>query len=326
MCFYRYGNALCKYNLLRPDEQELTKQFQDLSLNWCCSLYNGNIILHSVDSHCASQHFYPISTLIRHVKPITVNTQNSATGSLPKSTRFLASRLLVKPLSFVDFSDAPRSPRPIENPHLYPAWQVEASHFVRQWWPTLHGINQTTSAVFLMATRAPGVTPEFVIAHHYFNVPLRNAQERAPRDEGITTSPLNPRKEESATDDSDTMRVSYVTPHFEIVCVKDEDPEIDRQRPLIAVDFGIAVWIEYTYGQFAFWQGPQPDDPIAMRLRFVTLPALGGGEHGIQGQVHTLETPEELDLASVETISVDQSHGTVHLAVKEGLVFILSYK
>ncbi|KIL62459.1 hypothetical protein M378DRAFT_187313 [Amanita muscaria Koide BX008] len=54
-------------------------------------------------------------------------------------------------------------------------------------------------------------------------------------------------------DDDNSMRMWYVSTPFDVVCVSDVDDEdgqpVERPRPLIAVDFGHAVWIEYVDGQ-----------------------------------------------------------------------------
>ncbi|KAI0827740.1 hypothetical protein BC628DRAFT_1338264 [Trametes gibbosa] len=136
--------------------------------------------------------------------------------------------------------------------------------------------------------------------------------------------------------ESTMMRLWYVSDPFEVVCVLDGlDDELDpdsgqeRPRPLLAVDFGHAVWIEFTY--------PPEEDREDKRLRFVTFPpvtndreamAYGGASsvESLEGIVHTLDVPDELDLDTVETINIDQSQGAIIISVRDGQIFILCYE
>lgn len=118
----------------------------------------------------------------------------------------------------------------------------------------------------------------FVLAQHYFKVPIDWGMWV--RGEGITTSehttpthttpthttpttPIHPTSttsiqnrprraitEEEREGDEDLMKMWYVSKPFEVVRVFDEREDDDNQmferpRPLVAVDFGHAVWIEY---------------------------------------------------------------------------------
>ncbi|KAF9262553.1 hypothetical protein L218DRAFT_1077776 [Marasmius fiardii PR-910] len=138
----------------------------------------------------------------------------------------------------------------------------------------------------------------------------------------------------------------------------------ERPRPLVAVDFGHAVWIEYVpdeeqpqqqekgmeddyedgveENELPFsWHSVRHErasngigsesDP--KRLRFVTFPPyVDLYDHDrcsipqVMGEVRTLEVPPELDLNNVETINIDQSQGAVILSVKSGQIFILCYE
>jgi hypothetical protein len=143
---------------------------------------------------------------------------------------------------------------------------------------------------------------------------------------------------EDGTSDDALMRLWYVSTPFEVVCVLDGTEDEDeagglseRPRPLVAVDFGHAVWIEYVENEDDRAMRPE-GDPEAKWLRFVTFPAFGGGDEGdgprigTEGEVRTLEIPHELELDNVETINIDQSQGAVILSVKEGKIFILCYE
>jgi hypothetical protein len=73
---------------------------------------------------------------------------------------------------------------------------------------------------------------KYVLAQHYFTVPLQ-----------VPDSEADP-------NDDASMRMSYVSVPFEIVCPssgQEEDVEAPpRKQPLLAIDFGRAVWLEYV--------------------------------------------------------------------------------
>ena len=65
--------------------------------------------------------------------------------------------------------------------------------------------------------------------------------------------------------DEDLLRIWYVSEPFEVVCVfdtpEDEQEEgqaVERPRPLMAVDFGHAVWVEYCEDEDPPPPPPQP--------------------------------------------------------------------
>lgn len=149
-------------------------------------------------------------------------------------------------------------------------------------------------------------------------------------------------EQEQDVDDAALMHLWYVDTPFEVVCVadmpeeqEDDDSEGDRPRPLVAVDFGHAAWIEFVDNEDDPAR-PRSEDPEAKWLRFVTFPpfdeSLGKTSEGEEpwsktgGVVRTLETPPDLDLDMVETINIDQSQGAVILSVKDGMIFILCYE
>lgn len=191
------------------------------------------------------------------------------------------------------------------------------------------------------------------------------------------------------------LRMFYVGNPFDIVTVvdrampgEDEEDDMSRERPLLAVDFGHAVWLEwYKPEKDVPRSSPDPDtemddlspyqssqesdeeienlvggdvgsDPLEAavlagvrgtvkdvteaklragmkrRLRFVTFPSVEIDEHGRETNadermkdaiVRTLETPEELDLALIDTINVDQSQGAVFLSVRNGEIYVVYY-
>jgi hypothetical protein len=90
--------------------------------------------------------------------------------------------------------------------------------------------------------------------------------------------------------------------------------------PLIAVDFGCVVWIEYTkFGG---------EDK---RLRFVSFPTVDVDRDDasfseLDSHVRTLETPREIDLSQVCHIGVDQAQASVILGITTGKVFMIRYE
>ncbi|THH27335.1 hypothetical protein EUX98_g6855 [Antrodiella citrinella] len=108
-----------------------------------------------------------------------------------------------------------------------------------------------------------------------------------------------------SSDADDALRIWYVSKPFEVACVyegeeQEDDPQlIERPRPLMAVDFGHAVWVEYCdepptpvppLVQLVDINGVQhvqittagvpaePEITEAKRLRFVSFPAVDAEE------------------------------------------------
>ncbi|KZT22440.1 hypothetical protein NEOLEDRAFT_645929 [Neolentinus lepideus HHB14362 ss-1] len=249
------------------------------------------------------------------------------------------------------------------NPYPFPPWYPESAHFVRQWWPTLPDIPRLSCTVVLLASHDPVTHQDsYILTQHYFKVPLDDSSEPSPEGQlsPQSSSPSslynkyklqNPEDVNEEYTHSDMMRMWYVSTPFEVVGVPEAmDEEEDgmfggRRRPLVAVDFGHAAWIEYA----------PDDDPIpGKRLRFVSFPPISSPEEQVarngyisvgigyvrkgkgkeenimgrevEGRVRTLEIPEELNLDSVETINIDQSQGSIILSVSEGKIFILFYE
>ncbi|PPQ64170.1 hypothetical protein CVT24_008544 [Panaeolus cyanescens] len=293
---------------------------------------------------------------------------------------------------------------PVENPNPYPfpPWYPESAHFVRQWWPSLPSIPRVSCTVVLLAAHDQMThRTRFVIAQHYFRVPLDHREwERISANDIISKGYYNAQASECSSynrhkgstlvsyesavsssevsdgkangmpsgekeclkeevkptaqslQDDALMHLWYVSTPFEVVRVfdssmDDEDGVGERPRPLVAVDFGHAVWIEYADDQDEDeLDGDDAglDEPKKC-LRFVTFPPFNDelayveGEEGVkadvrraaatrqaQAEVRTLETPPELDLGMVETINIDQSQGAVILSDKLGRIFILCYE
>ncbi|KAF9465174.1 hypothetical protein BDZ94DRAFT_1254710 [Collybia nuda] len=392
------------------------------SSNWSCILYERSIVIHCEESEGAYQYFYPLH-LLRPYKKCLVSEIDipiisyAVSPAKTISRKFIFPALtepsaeIVEPPIMVDSDNfaenappplimpnaststnalnghqpQPHSqPQPNPNPFPFPPWCPDSAHFVRQWWPSLPGIPRISCTVVLLSAHDPDThRTRFILAQHYFRVPLshsrwdqddivaplrhqlvgaahtlRESQDTDEQDtdtsttdqssiSGSTHETLDEEQDEikgteEAHDDA-MMHLWYVTTPFEVVCVMDgtedeEDLMADRPRPLVAVDFGHAVWIEFVENEDDL--GPRPEgDSDAKWLRFVTFPpfsedgqdsmalnADGTPRVGMGGEVRTLEIPDELDLDCVETINIDQSQGAIILSVRDGKIFILCYE
>ncbi|KAJ3710924.1 hypothetical protein DFJ43DRAFT_1135169 [Lentinula guzmanii] len=314
----------------------------------------------------------------------SLTSPSSPSSNTPPPLQVLPQPIISSP------SPSPATIAPVSilnpNPYPFPPWYPESAHFVRQWWPTLPSVPRISCTVVLLASHDP-VTHKtrFVLAQHYFRVPMRvngSSSATAPSYQAHSKSDkgkgkgrdINTEGEDDSIAtpdliiDDDAMRLWYVSTPFEVVCL--EDPSLEeedgdgvqeRPRPLVAVDFGHAVWIEYYDKQVQSegtrrthskptrshnnqkqqHQDDQQHDEFQeaqefqehKRLRFVTFPPFtdDGRIRDIRegwggAEVRTLNIPPELDLHSVETINIDQSQGAVILSVKEGKIFILCYE
>lgn len=165
----------------------------------------------------------------------------------------------------------------------------------------------------------------YAFAQHYFKVPFYHDEA----DEGADGEAKDSitKRASSSKDPLDPfmMKMWYVSTPFEVVAVSEatEDEPQDRSRPLVAVDFGHAAWIEYRDSYRV--QGGREEKC----LRFVTFPPMGAvaGVDGelTEGVVRTLEVPEEVDLETIETINIDQSQGAIILSSTEGKIYFLFY-
>ncbi|KAJ4499704.1 hypothetical protein C8R41DRAFT_863696 [Lentinula lateritia] len=131
-----------------------------------------------------------------HTSTISSNTSTtSAISSLPSSAESSSSstsssiatpssssldnsppiQVLPQPVVQPSTSTPPNfNPNP--NPFPFPPWYPESAHFVRQWWPTLSNVPRISCTVVLLASHDP-ITHKtrFVLAQHYFRVPMRCA-------------------------------------------------------------------------------------------------------------------------------------------------------
>lgn len=407
---------------------------QSMSSNWSCILYKEQIVIHSEESDMAHQYFYPISDLAKHskiaslspnfiptlsarVNPTTImsapfvfprrsdDTTNSTALTDNTVDAYEEPDTNTQPNGFLETNESSHSEDGDEsdddetastsNPFPFPPWYPESAHFVRQWWPTLPSVPKLSCTVVLLADHDPDShRTRYVLAQHYFKVPLQDSESvneealkegtkaleksdgAAPGYRELEPTPLNgithtlshssehtpdSHGNDKATSAEDAaLRIWYVSQPFEVVCVIDGFDELnedgthpDRPRPLMAVDFGHAVWVEYIESEGEHRAGggngdlDEPSDP--KRLRFVSFPPVTtlwedetdsdesldesnlNGTHDqsssrVEGVVRTLEIPTELDLSTVETINIDQSQGAVIVSVAEGKIFILYYE
>ncbi|KAH9014816.1 hypothetical protein EDB83DRAFT_2680115 [Lactarius deliciosus] len=364
-------NSIGLYVLLDWNKEEYV--FVDTGIqctntaNWSCILCDGSIVIHSEEATFACQHFFPLYVLAQHVtisnpslsfvprmtsqlKPSRTVNRSFTFPVLPPESYVLPFRqpviqnILVAvppgnqfhqilPLPAVD--DDPTPPTDVNNPpnpFSDQIWYPESAHFVRQWWPTLPSVPRLSCTVVLLAQHHPQThVTKYVLAQHYFTVPLQMPGTDADADDAM-------------------MQMWYVSVPFEVVCVSDQADDDDdtmdappRQRPLLAVDFGHAVWLEHVRAADDE-EDEEPYERGQKRLRFVSFPGVqlegegsavrsgigsGGGADGtfeMEGAARTLAIPKELDLHDVETINIDQSQGAVILSVRRGKIFILCYE
>ena len=316
---------------------------------------DDQIIVHCEDKDGIAQHFFPMTLLQQHTQ--------LPSSSPAASARVPATRIVTKPFRFPDFPDDKPSP------FFTHTWYPESAHFVRQWWPTLPSVPRLSCTVFLLAEHiTEGHPANFIIAQHYFDVPVSGGKlvsldqyQRQRRTElqadGVPPAPngaiqstqavstdgveeVPPLSDQDPEVEKPIGKMWFVSNTFEAVCTVEEDEENEfgemvpgKCRPLVAIDFGHATWIEYV---------PQPDGAKVKELRFVSFPPVvmdnkgvtkpRKGEEGTfgledetEGRVKTLPIPDELDINKVETINLDQSQGAILLSVEGGKVFILCY-
>lgn len=336
-------------------------------------------MIHCEESDAAFQHFYPLSLLKKYTKTLMDERSipiisNHVTPARTLTKKFIFPVLLDTdsdlsddlnhtasngipihngPISFNGTTST--QPTPNSNPFPHPPWYPESAHFVRQWWPSLTNVPRVSCTVVLLATHDP-VThrTRFVLAQHYFRVPLNHAEwiqgpsgvipnETATqlvngaksRDTHLT--PVITSKQ--AEQDDALMHLWYVSTPFEVVRIvdgeeEDEQGAVERPRPLVAVDFGHAVWIEYVDSDDDRIRVDGEQDREPKWLRFVTFPPFiedvgmcdVDRPGAMEGEVRTLEVPDEIDLNVVETINIDQSQGAVILSDSKGKIFILCYE
>ena len=234
----------------------------------------------------------------------------------------------------------PVKPAPGEPvPEPFPApWFPEGANFVRQWWPTLPDVPKISCSAVLYALHDHLTNrTKYVLSQHYFCVPM------APHSIG------------SSPEEDMLLRKWFVSAPFEVVCVQDvfdgEEGGVpgsdERLRPLLAVDFGLTVWLEYA---------DEPAVSDRMDLKCVAFPCVrsdgeghlvatraehtpegneedsmyevdeNGERYWMEGRVRTLEVPPELDLRHVESVNVDQSQGAVILSVDDGKIYVIYYE
>lgn len=99
---------------------------------------------------------------------IPINTSSSQPGA--------STAITITP-NVIPVTTLPTPPPTQVNPFPVPPWYPESAHFVRQWWPTLPGIPRVSCTVVLLAATDPITRrTDYVLAQHYFRVPINHAQ------------------------------------------------------------------------------------------------------------------------------------------------------
>jgi len=180
----------------------------------------------------------------------------------------------------------------------------------------------------------------FAFAQHYFTVPFDMSAADLASSTSMHENVTQPAEDE-VSHDPHMMKMWYVNTTHEVVYVQDSmddanDPH-DRSRPLVAVDFGHAVWVEYSQPVTEriidlAHENPMPEPKC---LKFVTFPSMT--DDGTAGSdlsknwasatdaIKTLDVPDELNLDAIETINIDQSQGAVILSSTDGKIFFLFF-
>ena len=297
-----------------PDVQTLHDDGDD-------DIINHSIPILNLNGAGPSNHA-PTTSSSPSASPSAISTASSS-NSIP-STSSASSILGAPPLP-------PTIPLTNINPHPFPPWYPESAHFVRQWWPTLPNIPRVSCTVVLLAAHDQEThRNRFVLAQHYFRVPLDHAEWDNPSLETFidsSSSSSSGKMKMSFTkmkgghhknnntinghlnhlediQDDALMHLWYVSKPFEVVRVFDtlamdvEEDVSERPRPLVAVDFGHAVWIEYnevTFGDDE--QQPYQDRDRDRELeRELDSEKSGAEENGVEnGEEDTTKLESETE-------------------------------
>jgi len=188
----------------------------------------------------------------------------------------------------------------------------------------------------------PPGTHLFTIAQHYFSIPLQADQLRwwylrepfeivcfphvppgAVLDGDEIILPVQPGNPNGNVADDDATNGAGPAPQVQQgVAGEEEADQGIHVIPLIAVDFGCAVWLEYVQA-----------GSDEKRLRFVSFPPVDVDRSAPDfesvsrpGDVRTLQCPLDLDLSTVSHIGIDQAQGAVILGLTDGQVYIMRYR
>lgn len=330
--------------------------------NWSCIVEDSHIIVHCEDKDGIAQHFFPMSLLKEHIQL----PQCSPTAS----ARVPATRIVTKPFCFPEFPEDRPSPffthtwYP-ESAHFVRQWWPTLPSVPRLSCTVFllaehnsdgHPVNFIIAQHYFDVPISGGKVVSFeqyqrqrqteLQADGIHTVPngaATNAQANNTQSHGtdqIEAFAAQSDQDLESEDGKPIAKMWFVSGTFEAVCSMEED-EVNEDgetipgkcRPLVAIDFGHATWIEYV---------PQRDGTKTKELRFVSFPPVVMDQNGVtrsrkgeegtfgledetEGRVKTLPVPEELDIDKVETINLDQSQGAILLSVEGGKVFILCY-
>lgn len=330
--------------------------------NWSCIVEDDQIIVHCEDKDGIAQHFFPMNLLRRHIQLPQCSPMVSA--------RVPATRIVTKPFCFPDFPDDKPSPffthtwYP-ESAHFVRQWWPTLPSVPRLSCTVFllaehnsegHPVNFIIAQHYFDVPVSGGKVVSLDQYQRQRQTELQ-ADGILPPPNGATTNGNARDTPGAGTDGAEAIydpsdqdleveegkpiaKMWFVSNTFEAVCSVEEDEENEfgetipgKCRPLVAIDFGHATWIEYV---------PRPDGTKTKELRFVSFPPVlmdangvtrpKKGEEGTfgledetEGRVKTLPIPDELDIDKVETINLDQSQGAILLSVEGGKVFILCY-
>ena len=320
------------------------------------------IIVHCEDKDGIAQHFFPMSLLKLHIQLPQCSPTVSA--------RVPATRIVTRPFCFPDFPEGKPSPffthtwYP-ESAHFVRQWWPTIPSVPRLSCTVFllaehnsegHPVNFIIAQHYFDVPVSGGkvVTQDqyqrqrqtelqadgiLLVQNGAANGAHANDTQHAGTD-GVESFSTPSDRDPEVEEGKPIAKMWFVSNTFEAVCSVEEDEENDdgemvagKCRPLVAIDFGHATWIEYV---------PQPDGTKVKELRFVSFPPVVMDENGVtrpkkgeegtfgledetEGRVKTLPIPDELDIDKVETINLDQSQGAILLSVEGGKVFILCY-
>ena len=322
---------------------------------------DDHIIVHCEDKDGIAQHFFPMSLLKQHIQLPQSSPMTSA--------RVPATRIVTKPFRFPDFPEDKPSPffthtwYP-ESAHFVRQWWPTLPSVPRLSCTVFllaehnsdgHPVNFIIAQHYFDVPITGGKVVSFEQHQRQRQAEIQ-ADDIPPAPNGATIDGQVDNTRNASTEEAGALalpdqdsevedgkpiaRMWFVSDTFEAVCSVEEDEVSEdgeivagKCRPLVAIDFGHATWIEYV----PRWDGTKRKElrfvsfpPVVMDKNGVTRPRKGeegtfGLEDETEGRVKTLPIPDELDIDKVETINLDQSQGAILLSVEGGKVFILCY-
>ncbi|KAJ3525409.1 hypothetical protein NM688_g8404 [Phlebia brevispora] len=261
---------------------------------WSCYLHEQQVVVHTETEGRATEYLYPLSFLRQYAR----------SGTPTKD--------IIPVLTYGVESPTKRVVELTPWRYQGPEWFPDSVHYVRQWWPALPGIPSLCNAVTLLVAETNDHGPvRYILTQHYFEAGLTSyAQGKIEKADGTNGEEAN-----VSPADSPKLAMHYLS--------EDEDDD-SNDVPLIATDFGHAVWIEdlvSTELDSDDEDGERAYFSYGKRIRFVNFPPVSSmwtpansPEESTELKVYTLEYPIEVNLNEVNNICLDQSQGTVTLS------------